>query len=39
MSEVVREAIVDPEDADNLVDVVESIDNPGVFGVVLLDAD
>lgn len=39
MAETVRVTIVDPEDPDKVVDVVESTDNPWVYGIVILSPD
>jgi len=39
MDETERVAIVDKEDPTKVVDVVESIDYPGVYGIVLLNPD
>ena len=39
MTESVRIPIIDPEDADALVDVVESTDDAGVYGIVILHSD
>jgi hypothetical protein len=39
MSEAERVAIIDKQGSNKVADVVESVDFPGVFGVVLLKPD
>jgi hypothetical protein len=39
MDETERVAIVDKEDPTKIVNVVESIDFPGTYGIVLLNPD
>ena len=39
MTEIVREAIIDWDGDDKLLSIIESVDEPWVYGIVVLNAD